>query len=314
MQSISNGDVPLRQRLAYLHDFVSSRIAGLRFEPRDVATFDYFLAARRIENGIVVSSTRYSAVKGTRRPDMLADGRGNYVLSIHDTDYELAIDGRQWSIGAGDVVLIDESSPYEFRLPGTGSLILALDRKRLEDLSPRIASKPAWHFERALPKVPLVSGSADLLRGLPDSAPTAVASEHMYRLVGDLVGTQGHVERPRGGLSRARLELVKADIDRRLSDPDLDLETLARRHGVTPRYVQLLFSGEGTSFSDHVREKRLERAWFNLRDETRVEASIATIAFEAGFGDLSSFNRAFRKRYGATPRDVRADAMRRTGR
>jgi AraC-like DNA-binding protein len=33
---------------------------------------------------------------------------------------------------------------------------------------------------------------------------------------------------------------------------------------------------------------------------------ISTIAFEAGFGDLSYFNLAFRRRYRQTPSDIRA--------
>jgi AraC-like DNA-binding protein len=34
------------------------------------------------------------------------------------------------------------------------------------------------------------------------------------------------------------------------------------------------------------------------------------VAYEAGFGDLSYFNRTFRRRYGATPSDVREAARR----
>ena len=37
---------------------------------------------------------------------------------------------------------------------------------------------------------------------------------------------------------------------------------------------------------------------------------IATIAFAAGFGDVSYFNRAFRRRYDVLPSDVRAQARR----
>jgi AraC-like DNA-binding protein len=36
--------------------------------------------------------------------------------------------------------------------------------------------------------------------------------------------------------------------------------------------------------------------------------TVSAIALAAGFGDLSHFNRSFRKRYGATPSDVRAEA------
>jgi AraC-like DNA-binding protein len=33
---------------------------------------------------------------------------------------------------------------------------------------------------------------------------------------------------------------------------------------------------------------------------------VSSVAFEVGFGDLSYFNRTFRRRFGATPSDVRA--------
>ena len=37
---------------------------------------------------------------------------------------------------------------------------------------------------------------------------------------------------------------------------------------------------------------------------------MSAIAYDAGFGDLSYFNRNFRHRYGATPRDVRKSRAR----
>jgi AraC-like DNA-binding protein len=38
-----------------------------------------------------------------------------------------------------------------------------------------------------------------------------------------------------------------------------------------------------------------------------------TSAFEVGFGNLSYFNRSFRRRYGVTPSDMRAAARRGNG-
>jgi AraC-like DNA-binding protein len=43
-----------------------------------------------------------------------------------------------------------------------------------------------------------------------------------------------------------------------------------------------------------------------LRDGNRGDRAVSTIAFEVGFGDLSYFNRTFKKRFGATPREIRA--------
>ena len=85
---------------------------------------------------------------------------------------------------------------------------------------------------------------------------------------------------------------------------------MAARQRVTPRYVQLLFESEGTTFSQFVLEQRLARAHRMLGDPRCAAWTIIAIAFTAGFGDVSYFNRAFRRRYGATPSDVRAHAQR----
>jgi len=40
----------------------------------------------------------------------------------------------------------------------------------------------------------------------------------------------------------------------------------------------------------------------------RLDQAIGAIALRVGFGDLSYFNRTFRRRYGMTPSDARAQA------
>jgi AraC-like DNA-binding protein len=54
-----------------------------------------------------------------------------------------------------------------------------------------------------------------------------------------------------------------------------------------------------------VLEHRLLRAYRSLNDPNLTDRSISALAFEAGFGDLSYFNRTFRRRFGMTPSDVR---------
>ena len=39
-----------------------------------------------------------------------------------------------------------------------------------------------------------------------------------------------------------------------------------------------------------------------------AERPVSSIAYDVGFGDLSYFNRSFRRAYGATPSDVRSGA------
>uniref|UniRef100_UPI0013D705D2 helix-turn-helix domain-containing protein n=1 Tax=Escherichia coli TaxID=562 RepID=UPI0013D705D2 len=70
--------------------------------------------------------------------------------------------------------------------------------------------------------------------------------------------------------------------------------------------VQMLFEDAGTTFSEFVIECRLTAARRMLESPRYATSSITQIAFEAGFGDLSHFNRRFRRRYMMTPSDMRA--------
>jgi len=53
----------------------------------------------------------------------------------------------------------------------------------------------------------------------------------------------------------------------------------------------------------------LSRAHQLLTDPRRSREKIASIALDAGFGDVSYFYRAFRRRYDLLPTDVRGQAQ-----
>jgi len=46
-----------------------------------------------------------------------------------------------------------------------------------------------------------------------------------------------------------------------------------------------------------------------LSDPRLADRTIGSVAFDVGFGDLSYFNRTFRRRYGAIPTEIRQSAM-----
>lgn len=65
---------------------------------------------------------------------------------------------------------------------------------------------------------------------------------------------------------------------------------------MTTRYVQKLFETEGTTFGEYVLNQRLAHAHGLLSDPRRAVEKAASVAFAAGFGDVSYFDRAFRRR------------------
>ncbi len=74
---------------------------------------------------------------------------------------------------------------------------------------------------------------------------------------------------------------------------------------MTPLYVQILFEEQGTTFGEFVTKRKLDVARSMLRSPRYAAWSIAGIAFEAGFRDLSRFNRRLRRRFGITPSEFR---------
>jgi AraC-like DNA-binding protein len=57
------------------------------------------------------------------------------------------------------------------------------------------------------------------------------------------------------------------------------------------------------------KSSRLARSDAMLTDPHHLHSAIIDIAFGVGFGDVSHFNRTFRRRFGETPSAVRASAM-----
>ena len=160
--------------------------------------------------------------------------------------------------------------------------------------------------------VPLLISYVDALRHteLTNPAICDLVVSHVYDLVALLLGAKGdahHLAQQRGARA-ARLGAILREIERRSGDPGLSAITIAHLLGVTPRYVHLLLEESGKSFTHHVLERRLDKAAALLRDPRWLHRKIAEIAAEAGFNDLSYFNRAFRRHYGATPSESRQTA------
>ena len=149
----------------------------------------------------------------------------------------------------------------------------------------------------------------DLKLGSP--ALRRLAATHVQDLMAMIIGAtrDGAEIAEQRGLRATRLAAVKSDVTEHLGQEcDLTLADVAARQGLGSRYIQKLFEAEGSTFSSFVLEQKLVRAHRMLTDARYATSKISTIAFAAGFGDLSYFHRVYRRRYGATPAQTRNDA------
>jgi acetamidase/formamidase/AraC-like DNA-binding protein len=100
-------------------------------------------------------------------------------------------------------------------------------------------------------------------------------------------------------------------IERKLDDPDLTPARVAEAEGISERYLQKLFEGSGSSFTHYLRERRLQRTSAELSNPAEAHHSISEIAFRNGFNDSAHFSRAFRHRFGLSPREFRQQEIER---
>lgn len=107
------------------------------------------------------------------------------------------------------------------------------------------------------------------------------------------------------GVRATRYRQILDEIRRRFAEPMLNGERIARTLGISHRYVQHLFEENGRTLSSAILDERLKAARHALTDPACDGMKISQIAFDCGFSDLSYFNRAYRQKYGETPKAAR---------
>jgi AraC family L-rhamnose operon regulatory protein RhaS len=221
----------------------------------------------------------------------LLDGAGAFL-----------IDGARHPCRAGDVVVvpphaehhIEDDAPLTLYGIGVSAHLFADDPDALARLPRgRVPTHP-----------PLASGVRGGLRRLlfeqshdrPGGRTLQVGLA--LQLVAAVVrGAEGSDDEP-PARSLEAVEQFRDELTYRFYEP-VGIDEAAAELGVSRRcFTRLFRKAAGCSFAKYVERVRVEYACQLLRETGR---SVATIAFECGFEDLSSFYRAFRRQKGVPP-------------
>jgi AraC-like DNA-binding protein len=252
-----------------------------------------------------------------RTREFLADGNDQLVLHIQQAGPRTVRQlEREHTIGPGEGVLSSNSDASTMWLPEpTCFASVALPRAVLLALAPRAEDMLVRPLEASGDTLRLLWRYLDILdeqQALQAPALRDAVAQHVRDLCVLAVGAARDAAQAAAGrgLRAARLRAVRADIARHLTDPMLSPASIARRQRITPRYLHKLFEGEGTTLSRQIVDLRLLHVQRQLADPLHAPRTISEIAYGAGFNDLSTFNREFRRRFGATPTELRALARR----
>jgi AraC-like DNA-binding protein len=249
-----------------------------------------------------------------RAPRHLSDNRDLISLVISGGG-RFQVEGVQGSdrYTANGAAVLESRRPSALHsLDNSRAWTICMERAPLEPLLAEIQAPLQRCLPADNPGLRLLEGYLGTLFSLDRDCDPALAAVHISDLVLNALGVRGeaHALIRERSVHTARQRAVLDSIRRRADEHGLDPAQVADALSMSVRYLHRLLEPTGRTFSEHLLQLRLERAVARLRDPD-CRLRIADIARDAGFCDISHFNRSFRRAFGDTPYGLRVRAARR---
>jgi AraC-like DNA-binding protein len=312
---LSTDAVPRAQRLAYWTDMICNVYVQLGCDPvreeGDTGNFEGSIRQHTLPS-LDVSVVRSGPQKVMRTPGHISRSSDDcFLVSIQARGQGVVRqDGRDAVLAAGDFALYDSTRPYQLLFDDSfEQIVLKLPGERL---------RSELHDTEALTATTVSGreGAGHLLLGMlrtlredigtlqPASA-LAVANGVQSILVAGLQTLPAARSPGLSSLTTYHLARVKRRIDEQLADPSLSVGSLAQQLGVSASHIHRVFKSEPLTPSQYIWERRLEACSRDLLEPRLAGRPVADIAYGRGFSDAAHFSRAFRERFGCSPREWR---------
>jgi AraC-like DNA-binding protein len=304
---------PERERLSAWREIFGRTVVNLDIEPLSPEGFHARATVCQLP-GLGVLYAASAAVRLTHSRDLIFDDDLSF-MAAPTCPYEASQLGRNPVLSPGESVLMNNAEVGSMSLASASQFTtFRVPAKAIASLVPDIGAAVARAIPAGNAALKLLVGylaSALDTEALMTPELQQLAVTHVHDLLALALGaTREAAAMAAGrGVRAARLRAAKDFIVQHLGRHDLSAAMVAAHLGVTPRYVHMLFATEVESFSEFVLARRLVRAHRTLADPRFAARPVSAIAFDAGFSDLSHFNRTFRRRFGGTPSEVRSHAQ-----
>jgi AraC-like DNA-binding protein len=314
---LSTTQVDPRDRLSYWIDAVCDTYVQLDCDaPEQGGSIEGEIRLDTLST-LELSCVTASAQHVRRTPAKIADASEDYFLVSIQTVGQGAVvqDGRRALLRPGDFALYDSTRPYELLFEGDfQQYVLMLPgpalRSQLRDTQMLTARPVSGRRGAGHLMIGMIQSLAKDIDTLEPASAAAVAQSVEHILVAGLCSLRDPQLQSVSQLTAFHREQIKAFVRERLRDPQLGVAQIAAHLRLSPSTVHRVFAGEPCSISDWIWAHRLDGVKRDLCDPALASRSVSELAFSWGFNDAAHFSRAFRARFGCTPRDLRAGTAR----
>ncbi|KRB88816.1 hypothetical protein ASE22_20620 [Sphingomonas sp. Root720] len=296
--------------------FTPGLMSDIFYEVEQVGGKDFggvFLRSGLGDADIVYSSSWGSPARVVRTEQAIRKSRVDVVLIVLGVagEAELSQDGRSTLLRRGSLALIDSNRTYEIKVAKAWKAIwLKIPRQALEA---RLFTYRDWLGQSLSTSHGLGYIASQMIHACLRAAKVLedVEARFLANSVLDVIATafanaaKSESEGARSRHTETMLQRVNKFIETNIQNSDLSPALISRSCGISERYLRQLFASRGTTMTTVIRSKRLEECRRRLGGFGNCSPSVTEVAFSLGFENISSFNRAFKARFGVTPRQVK---------
>lgn len=270
--------------------------------------FEGTIAARML-GSIQIGTTTFNTQHYARTPKIIAQGGLNHYLLqvITGGDLKGNFNGVDVVASQGDIVVIDLTQTLSSRADGGSRITVIIPREELE----KIVGWRNLHGLVMRASNPITRLLFDYLRGLQavsgelNVAEAHSAQEAMLTLLGAGIAGSESAGAESLPINLPMRKRILAYIDDNLSNPLLGPHSIIQNFRVSRSHLYRAFDMDG-GVAKVIRDKRLDRAYRILVSQHGKPVSFKEIAYRCGFHDGTQFTKAFKARFGMSPKDARS--------
>jgi len=313
VESFSTAVVPPSRRSAFWNDAVCRVFTQLDARPRD--SYGFNASLQRVDLEDLSLSRAVSTACRLQHTDVRARSQSEEVFLLHLQANGESIhvqNGREATLRTNDFTLCASTNAYALAFESVNDmLVLRIPANRLRSRIPDPERFTAITILGNNGTGSLVSQAMQqwwtlCAAGLDAEISRRIGDNILDLLVTALCAQQPTTVTARSTSNARRLQII-AMIENRLTDPGLNAQSIAAALGLTPRYLHRMFEAYGETLGQRILRRRLEVCAMRMRDPALRARSVTDIAFDCAFSDASYFSRCFRRRFGVTPREYRAE-------